>query len=64
MCLVIEAKVTYTHPVDGAETIAVNGHEIQYGYGSGGDGFCYAHQSFECADRLTAEEKAAVNEAV
>lgn len=56
------AKVVYAYD-DGAEEIEVNGHRIQYGYGTGGDGFCYAHQSFECIDNLTPDEKAAVHDA-
>jgi len=39
------------------------GHEIQFGYGTGGDGFCYPHQSFSCIDHLTEAEKLAVREA-
>lgn len=60
----MEAKVVYVNERDGAETIEVNDHRLQYGYGSGGDGFCYAHQSFDCAENLTAEEREAVANAV
>lgn len=44
------------------ELIQVRDHRIQFG-GSAGDGFCYAHQSFDCVDNLTDEEKKAVREA-
>lgn len=57
------AQVIATHSVDGAETIAVNGHEIQFGHGSGGDGFCYSHQSFDCLGKLTDDEWVAVKHA-
>ena len=56
------AKVVHTYH-DGAELIEVGGHRIQYGYGNGGDGFCYAHQNFDCADLLTPEEQEAVSHA-
>lgn len=56
----MEAKVisegTYSDP---HEIIEINGHEIQYG-GSAGDGFCHSHQSFDCIDNLSSEEKEAV----
>lgn len=59
----MKAKVIHTNSIDGAETIEVNGHQIQYGYGNGGDGYCHEHQSFDCIDNLSAEEKQAVQEA-
>jgi len=59
----IRAKVTYIHPVDGSETIECNGHSIQYGHGSGGDGYCYSHQSFDCIENLTKEEQEAIRRA-
>lgn len=59
----MKAKVVYIDLRDGAETIEVNGHRIQFGYGSGGDGYCYAHGKFSCLDNLTDEERAAVQEA-
>ena len=58
----MKAKVVYTYP-DGAEVIEVNGHKIQFGYGNGGDGFCYTHMSFNCVEKLTNEEKEAVKRA-
>ncbi len=52
----MDAIVQHVSYIDGAETIECNGHLIQYGYGSGGDGFCYSHQSFNCIEKLTKEE--------
>jgi hypothetical protein len=58
----MKAKVLYTYE-DGAEIIECNGHKIQYGYGSGGDGYCSIHESFDCIDNLTEEERAAISNA-
>lgn len=58
----MEAKVVHTY-ADGAEIIEVNGHEIQFGYGNGGDRYCYTHCSFDCADNLTEEEREAIKKA-
>lgn len=38
----------------------VGTHKLQFG-GSGGDGYCYTHGSFDCCDHLTPEEQEAVN---
>ena len=43
------------------ELITVNGHRLQYG--GEGDGYCYEHQTFECIERLTEEEREAVRNA-
>ena len=59
----MKAQVVYTDPCDGAQTIDVNGHRIQFGHGSGGDGYCYVHQSFRCIDRLTSAERKAIRDA-
>ena len=59
----MKAVVSHTYN-DGAELISVNGHSIQYGHGAGGDGYCYAHGSFECLSNLSSEEQAAVDTAV
>ena len=59
----MEAKVIYIDDVDGAETIEVGGHQIQFGYGHGGDGYCYTHGSFKCIENLTNEEKEAIRKA-
>jgi len=57
-----KATVVFSgRPQDG-EVIEVNGHELQVG-GSGGDGYCYKHQSFKCAENLTEEEKEAIKNA-
>lgn len=62
--MTVTANVTHVHSTDGAETIRIStGHEIQFGYGDGGDGFCYEHQSFDCIENLTAAEKQAVKDA-
>lgn len=45
---------------NGIESVTyVNGHEIQDG--GVGDGYCYGHQSFDCVEKLTVEERAAMN---
>lgn len=36
---------------DGIEWLRTDGHQIQFG-GANGDGYCYAHQSFDCLDQL------------
>lgn len=60
----VTAKVTHEHYLDGARTYELSsGHTVQLGYGSGGDGFCYTHQSFECLDNLSPEEHAAIDNA-
>jgi len=62
--MTVTAKVAHTSH-DGAQTVAIStGHKIQFGHGDGGgDGFCYAHQSFDCIERLTDEEKLVVKNA-
>lgn len=39
----------------------VNGHKFEFG--GTGDGYCYAHQSFECLENLSKTERAAIQEA-
>ena len=34
-----------------------------FGLGGQGDGFCYAHQSFDCLDTLDDEQRRALNAA-
>ncbi len=53
----MKATVVYVDS-SGHEEIEVNGHRIQYG--GIGDRYCYTHQSFDCADELSAEEQEAV----
>lgn len=62
--MTVTATITHVNDRDGAETIKIStGHEIQFGYGDGGDGFCYAHQSFDCVETLTPDEQEAVKRA-
>ncbi len=58
----MDAIIIYSGRSQDGEVIAVNGHEIQFG-GSGGDGFCYIHQSFNCLDNLTEEERKSIQNA-
>lgn len=58
----LKAEVVHTC-ADGAQVIKINDHKIQLGYGSGGDGYCYSHDSFDCIDNLTDEEKVAIRAA-
>ena len=39
----------------------VNGHEFEFG--GQGDGYCYSHQSFNCLENLSPEERKAIQEA-
>ena len=57
----MRANITFVGS-KGDDLISVNGHEIQFG-GANGDAYCFAHQSFECAENFSNEEKAAVEEA-
>lgn len=54
------ATIKWTDPVDGSETIVLGTHELHCG--GVGDGYCYAHQSFKCMERLTAEERRELQE--
>ena len=58
----MKATVIYQSDHDGSETIAVNGHHIQCG-GPNGDGYCYAHGSFDCVENLSPEEQHAMEHA-
>lgn len=42
--------------LNGEELISINTHQFQLG-GGDGDGYCYAHQSFDCLESLSVEEK-------
>lgn len=57
----MRAKLVYYDPIHNVEQIKVNGHNIQFG--GNGDGYCYAHQSFDCLERITPEEQAAIDAA-
>lgn len=59
----MKARVVYTCPRTSAEQIEVGSHSIQFGGGVQGDGYCYRHQSFDCVENLTDEEREAVHEA-
>jgi hypothetical protein len=48
--MVARALVVRIHS-DGSEEITIDGHHFHFD-GSGG-GYCVAHQSFDCVDRLT-----------
>lgn len=52
------AYIKYTNPVDGAEQIVVDTHELQCG--GQGDGYCYPHDSFDCIDNLTQDQRIAL----
>jgi hypothetical protein len=58
----VKAKVVHHSDLDCSEQVNVNGHELQIG-GRDGDGFCYAHQSWTCFDKLTNAEWDAIREA-
>ncbi len=57
----VTARVVYTSEIDGSEEVELGAHRFQFG--GVGDGFCYGHQSFDCLDALTAEERTALQEA-
>lgn len=44
----------------GEEIIQLGEHRFQFG--GVGDGFCYGHQSFDCLDNLTVEERTALRD--
>jgi hypothetical protein len=55
----MKAEVTYYDAMNDVIEIKVGKHHLSYG--GMGDGYCYAHQSFDC--ELTAEERMAVQSA-
>ncbi len=55
------ATVIYDDPLDGSQIVRLGLHEFQCG--GNGDGFCYAHQEFDCMDELTPDEWVAMREA-
>lgn len=57
----MRAKLVYYDPVYNVEQVKVNGHNLQFG--GQGDGYCYEHQSFECLEKITPEEQAAIDSA-
>lgn len=59
----IEAHVTYENDIDSSCMIDVStGHRFQFG-GANGDSYCHSHQSFDCIEGLSLEEKTAINHA-
>lgn len=57
----VTAEKVYENTSNNCVQIKVGNHNMQFGGGDGGDGFCYNHQSFDC--ELTKEEQEAVNSA-
>jgi hypothetical protein len=57
----IFAKRVYYDVVRDIEEIEVHGHHLSFG--GPGDGYCYAHQNFECIENLTEEEWKAIRDA-
>jgi len=54
----MEAIIRYVGP-EGDELVEINGHKIQFG-GRDGDAYCFAHESFDCAETLTEDEDKAI----
>ncbi len=57
----MKAVRTYYDPINDIESIAVNGHNLEFG--GVGSGYCYPHQSFDCLENLTDEERLALHNA-
>ena len=57
----MKAVIHCGNPEDG-NVLEVNDHRIQQG-GRGGDGYCKSHDSFDCIDNLSDEEKKATRNA-
>lgn len=55
------AKIRVVSSMYDISVCEVNGHRIEFG--GQGDGYCYAHQSFDCLDNLSDQEKAAIDDA-
>lgn len=54
----MEATVTYYDPINDVQGIEVGTHYFEFG--GQGDGYCYKHQSFDCLDNLSDEEREAL----
>lgn len=54
----LRAVRVYYDPVNDTEEIELGAHH--FGFGGQGDGYCYGHQSFDCIDNLTNEEREAL----
>lgn len=57
----MKATIRVVNSIYDISEALVNGHKFEFG--GPGDGFCYAHQSFNCLDNLTNEEKKALDDA-
>jgi hypothetical protein len=59
------------HAVEYSCTMGIGGHEIEtikldghhFEFGGQGDGFCYAHQSFMCVEKLSESQKTRITAA-
>lgn len=62
----VQAQIVHEDSIDGTLMIDTStGHRLQFGmaHGTGGDGFCHSHQSFDCYDELKSFERQAIAEA-
>lgn len=57
----LKATIKVINSMNDISSCEVNGHRFEFG--GPGDGYCYEHQSFDCLDNLTDEEKKAIDEA-
>jgi hypothetical protein len=57
----MKAEIRIVNRTQDISSCKVNGHHFEFG--GQGDGYCYEHQSFDCLDNLTDEEKKAIDEA-
>lgn len=54
------ATVLFYDVINDIEEIQVGTHKLEFG--GVGDGYCYAHQSFDCLEHLTDEERKALHD--
>lgn len=57
----MKATIKVVSSINDISACYVNGHHFEFG--GPGDGYCYAHQSFNCLSNLTDEEKEAIDNA-
>lgn len=57
----MEATIKVVSSINDISECCVNGHCFEFG--GPGDGFCYEHQSFDCLENLSPEEREAVDRA-
>lgn len=57
----MKAKVVYFNVFDDVEQIELGEHLLQFG--GVGDAYCYGHNSFDCLDALTNDEREALRKA-